>query len=95
MMADLFATISTGIDTVLGPPLRAFFQPIDHLLAMGYMPWARIFALGFFLGTMVWVFLGLRREYVNLEAPSKKIWHDLRVWTVLAMLPHLIVYFYF
>ena len=56
---------------------------------------ARVVTLGFFIGTMVWVFVGLKRQYVNLEAPSKKIWYDLRFWTVVSMLPHLVVYFYF
>lgn len=94
-MGELLAGISTGINTVCGPPLRAVFHPIDELLGMVYMPWARIVALGFFIATMVWVFVGLKREYVNLEAPSKRFYHDLRFWTIASMLPHLIVYFYF
>ncbi len=75
--------------------LKGFFGPIDAFLSMGYMPYARIVALAFFIGTMVWVFTGLKREYVNLEAPSKKPWHDLRFWTIVSMVPHLVVYFYF
>lgn len=87
--------ISNSINRILGPPLRSFFHPIDDVLATFYMPTARIVALGFFIGTMVWVFAGLKEEYVNLEAPGKRFWYDLRVWTVLSMLPHLVVYFYF
>ncbi len=55
---------------------------------------ARVVTLSFFIGTMVWVFVGLRKEYVNLEAPSKRFYHDLRLWTVLSMLPHVIVYLF-
>ena len=55
---------------------------------------ARVVTLGFFIGTMVWVFVGLRKEYVNLEAPSKRFYCDLRLWTVLSMLPHVIVYLF-
>ena len=55
---------------------------------------ARILVLSFFLGTMVWVYVGLKKEYVNLEAPSKHLWHDLRLWVVLSMLPHVVVYMF-
>jgi len=89
------SAMSAGINETVGPPLRKVFEPLDDYLARGYMPWARIVALGFFIGTMVWVFVGLKRQYVNLEAPSKKIWYDLRFWTIVSMLPHLVVYFYF
>ena len=83
------------VNSILGPPLRAFFGPVDSFLSMGYMPYARIVALAFFIGTMIWVFVGLKKDYVNVQAPSQKIWADLRVWTVISMLPHLVVYFYF
>ena len=92
-MTNILERISSGIDNVFGPPLRAFFHPIDSALATVYMPWARVVTLAFFIGTMVWVFVGLKRQYVNLEAPSKRFYHDLRFWTIASMLPHLIVYF--
>lgn len=55
---------------------------------------ARIAVLSFFFGTMVWVYVGLKKEYVNLEAPSQHFWHDLRLWVVLSMLPHIVVYLF-
>ena len=82
------------INSTLGPLLQQLFQPIDQVLAGVYMPWAKIVALTYFIGTMVWVFVGLKKEYVNLEAPSKHIWHDLRFWTIISMTPHVIVYLY-
>ena len=53
---------------------------------------ARLIVVSYFIGTMIWVYVGLRKEYVNLEAPSKKPWFDLRLLVVLSMLPHIVVY---
>ena len=69
--------------------------PINGMLSMGYPGFARFVALAFFIGTMIWVYTGLKKEYVNLEAPNKHFWCDLRLWTVVSMLPHLVVYFFF
>jgi hypothetical protein len=55
---------------------------------------ARLIVVSFFIGTMIWVYAGLRKEYVNLEAPGKKPWHDLRLWVVFSMLPHIVVYLF-
>ena len=90
----MLSRLADLINEILGPPLIRIFHPIDNALASIYMPWAKIVALSYFIGTMVWVFVGLRKEYVNLEAPSKHFWHDLRFWTVASMLPHVIVYLY-
>jgi len=90
---SVFTAISAAIDHTFGGILRPAFAPINDALAHVYMPWARIFALGLFIGTMVWVFF-LKKEYVNLDGP-KAWWADLRLWTVLSMVPHLIVYLYF
>lgn len=92
--ASFWDGISAMINTVFGPALKAIFDPINSAMAQVYMPWALIVALGFFFGPMIWVF-SLKREYVNVDAPSNKVWYDLRFWTVLSMVPHVIVYFYF
>ena len=55
---------------------------------------ARLVVLAFFIGTMIWVYVGLKKEYVNLEAPGKHFWFDLRLWVVLSMLPHVFVYLF-
>ncbi len=86
--------MSEWINSTLGPLLEQVFGPIDMLLTGVYMPWAKLVALAYFIGTMAWVFIGLKKEYVNLEAPSNHIWHDLRFWTVISMTPHVIVYLY-
>lgn len=79
------------------PLLNPIFNPMNVWLSSPslYMPWARIVAVGLFVGTMLWVYFGLNEQYVNLDAPSKRFWADLRLWTVLSMLPHVVVYLYF
>lgn len=81
--------------SILGKPLYAVFNPINELLAPLYMPWARIVAVGFFILTMVWVGVILNRAYVHLERPNNRWYSDLRIWTVVSMLPHVFVYLYF
>lgn len=55
---------------------------------------ARLIVVSYFIGTMIWVYAGLRKEYANLEAPSKHFWCDLRLWVVVSMLPHIVVYLF-
>jgi hypothetical protein len=73
--------------------LKPVFSPIDTLLSPIYMPWARVAALGLFALAILWVFL-LKEKYVNLDSPKRDIWHDLRLWTVLCLLPHIFVYLF-
>ena len=86
--------ITDAITKVFAPVLKPVFHPMNDVLSRAYMPWAIIAALALFASAVVWVFT-LRREYVNLDAPSKHLWHDLRLWTILSMLPHVVVYLYF
>ena len=86
--------MSEWITEVFGPMLKPVFSPIDTMLEPIYMPWARIFAIALFIGAMVWVW-SLRVEYVNLDRPNNKWYSDLRIWTILCMLPHVIVYLVF
>ena len=44
---------------------------------------------------MFWVAVVLNKDYVNRGRPYKSIWTDLRLWTVICMTPHVLVYFYF
>ena len=90
--------ISARINDTFGPILRPVFKPVDAFLnrlteLAPFLP--SLTAIGFFVGTMLWVFLGLRKEFVNLDAPGNRLWHDLRFWTIVSMLPHVVVYFYF
>lgn len=80
--------------TVFGPPLAAFFEPYNRIMDQIPPIWWRLSAVGLFVGTMIWV-MSLKTEYVNVDAPSKKWYHDLRIWTVLSMFPHVCIYLYF
>jgi len=77
------------------PILNPVFRPINTFLSGYYEPYATIFALAMFIGTMIWVGLFLNARYVNRGRPHKGWWSDLRLWTVLSMLPHVLVYLYF
>lgn len=77
------------------PIVRPIFRPITTLLERTYQPWARICALSLFIGSMLWVWFGMPKEYVNLGRKKKTVWTDLRFWTIISMLPHIIVYLYF
>ena len=75
--------------------LSPFFQPMNVFLG-GLPNWvASVFGVGLFVSAMVWVGLILRNDYVNNGRPYKSIWTDLRLWTCLSMLPHVVVYLYF
>lgn len=87
--------LTQTITGIFFPVLNFIFSPMNGWLSSFYMPWARIVAVGLFVGAMLWVYFGLNEKYVNLDAPGKHFWTDLRLWTVLSMLPHVLVYLYF
>lgn len=89
------AKVEPFCEAVFKPILSPIFKPINDFLAPIYQPYATIAAIGFFVGTMIWVALILKESYVNEGRPYKGWWSDLRVWTVISMLPHVFVYFYF
>jgi len=93
-MEALLTGISNGMDRVFGPPLRAFFHPINDLFTPIPAAWWKVCAVALFLCAIIWVFT-LRKEYVNLDAPRKGPWHDLRIWTVVALSPHIAIYLWF
>ena len=94
-IVDAWLAFLDWLGLLFEPVVKPFFSPINNFLAEVYMPWAKICAIGLFLGAMAWVWFGMRKEYVNLGRPSKSLWTDLRIWTVLSMLPHIFVYLYF
>ncbi len=77
------------------PIISPIFKPVSRFLENTYQPWAKICALGLFVGTMFWVWFGMKKEYVNLGRENESIWTDLRWWTIISMLPHVVVYLYF
>ncbi len=87
--------ITAFCDKFFGPALRFVFVPIND--ALGQIPnWvAGWCGVGIFVLTMIWVGLLLNPNYVNRGRPYKSVWTDLRLWTVISMTPHVLVYFYF
>ena len=81
------------ITPIFLPILQPIFSPINDVLAAIYMPWAKICALGMFAAAIVGVFC-LKKDYLNVDAPNKTIFTDLRLWTIAALTPHIIVYLY-
>ena len=89
------AMIESFCKTVFYPILAPVFLPINAFLGRIYQPWASICAVGLFVCAMIWVALLLNKDYVNRGRPNKSVWTDLRLWTVISMTPHVLVYFYF
>lgn len=77
------------------PFLAPLFAPINRFLNQYYQPYAFLCAIGMFVGTMIWVAVILDAKYVNRGCPYKSVWSDLRLWTVLSMMPHVLFYLYF
>lgn len=80
---------------VFEPVAKPVFLPVNRFLATVYQPWAQIFALALFVGTMVWVCFLIKPEMLNSGRENKALWTDLRLWTIVSMVPHLFVYIYF
>ena len=85
--------MSETINVIFGPLFKLFFTPINAGLNLLPVPIGRVCALALFIGAMAWVY-SLNKEYVNLDAPRKNLVCDLRLWTVISMLPHVIVYLF-
>ncbi|MCK5861258.1 MAG: hypothetical protein KAH38_02150 [Candidatus Hydrogenedentes bacterium] len=98
-IAEILLKVNTRIgdfcEAVFYPVLSKFFHPINTFLNGYYQPYATAAAVIFFLGTMIWVCFILKESYVNEGRPNKSWWSDLRLWTIVSMLPHVFVYYYF
>jgi hypothetical protein len=54
----------------------------------------KLSALALFASAVVWVF-SLKESYVNRGAPGRGFLYDLRLWTIVALLPFVVIYLYF
>jgi hypothetical protein len=86
-----FGAFITGI---FKPVLQPLFAPINNFLAAHYQPTATICALLLF-GSAVLLVFKLKKQYVNLDAPGPQWYYDLRLWTIVALIPHALAYIYF
>ncbi len=80
------------ISSTFSGPLSAIFHPIDRVLAPFGPATYKFFAVGLFAVTICWVMFILKKEYVNLDRPKEGILYDLRLWTLISMLPHMFIY---
>jgi hypothetical protein len=95
MLQTMGEAVESLCMAVFYPILSRIFGPINT--ALGMLPnWmAGVCGVGLFVSAMIWVALILDPKYVNHGRPHKSIWTDLRLWTVISMTPHVLVYFYF
>ncbi len=75
----------------LAPPLQRALAPLDHWLAGLPSSVGQICAVTLFVLAALWV-LTLKRQYIYQGAPDQAWWRDLRLWSILAMLPYIVLY---
>lgn len=86
---------SANIDATMGPIFRPMFRPINEAIAR--IPTASEPVVATEVAVMLFqvavlLVLFLRPEYVNIDRPRRRFWYDLRLWTIVSMLPHMIIY---
>ena len=77
--------------TPLRPFFEAVFTPLNGMLAAIPFEAARWVTCGFLLLSIVGVML-LKRDYIFLGAREEKWYLDLRLWTVVFVLPYVLIY---
>ena len=86
---------STWINDNFAPYFRLVFDPINDAIAR--IPDASEPVVATEVAVMLFqiavlLVLFLRPEYVNVDRPRRRFWYDLRLWTIVSMLPHMIIY---
>ena len=94
-LAALKSSMSSWISDTFSGPLQSIFHPIDNLFIGADPSVYKFFAVGLFVATILWVMFILKKEYVNVDQPKKGLIYDLRVWTLISMSPHMIIYWIF
>lgn len=92
-VVDIFERFENWVTSTFHGPLSRVFDPIHSRLTLIPEIWWKMSAVSLFVGTMIWVF-ALNRAYVDLDRPNRHTWTDLRLWTVVSMIPHVLVYLY-
>lgn len=88
----MLSNISGWMNDTFSGVLSTIFRPVDWVFADA-PPWLfKFFAVGLFVATICWVMFFLKKEYVNLDQPRKGVLYDLRLWTLISMAPHMIIY---
>jgi len=79
------------IRETLGPPLKSLHKPLDDWLGSLPMSVAVACAISLFVVAGIWVWT-LRREFIFRGAPDQKWWRDLRIWSMVVLLPYIAIY---
>ena len=88
---SLLEEFSEWIRATFGPPLKSLHEPIDIWLGSLPMSVAMGCAIGLFVIAGLWVWT-LRRDFIFRGAPGQEWWRDLRLWSMLVLLPYITVY---
>jgi hypothetical protein len=93
---EIGAGASQWLSQVFSAPLQVVFDPVNRLLtAMDGERVAIFSVMALFFMAVTWVWVGLKKEYVNLDRPGDSAWYDLRLWTAFAVLPYVLIYLVF
>jgi len=87
----LLKHISQWIRSNLGPPLKSLHEPIDNWLGSLPMWVAMACAIGLFVLAGIWVWT-LRDDFIFRGAPDRSRWRDLRIWSMVVLLPYIMIY---
>lgn len=93
-MSNLRDTFSEFMNKSVAPSLKAALEPLDAWIDSLPLWVGTACAVGLFVIVGLWA-LTLKRSYIYLGAPDQARWRDLRIWTVLVLLPYIIVYLVF
>jgi hypothetical protein len=81
----------TQIEQAPFEAIRTSLRPINDWLA-GLPPWTwHAAAVGLFALSAAAVLL-IPRRFIYAGAPDQHAWRDLRWWTILALIPYMIIY---
>ena len=56
--------------------------------------WAQVIAVITFISVIIWTWFR-PKKYIYKDAPSQKLWRDLRVWVTIFMFFQIVAYLYF
>jgi len=79
--------------TTVGPPLKRWHAPLDAWLASLPLWVAQACVLAIFFISALLV-TRLHRRYVYIGAPDDRPWRDLRIWSLVLLVPYIAIYAY-
>jgi hypothetical protein len=93
-IAELWQAFQNSTQETLGPPLKSLHQPIDDWLGSLPMSVAMFCAIGLFVLAGIWVWT-LKSDFIFRGAPDRSRWRDLRIWSMIVLLPYISIYLLF